>query len=99
MDQWAAKYLEDWRADFGDEPDAEQCLRFQWAVLEALKTLSSESSSHQQVASSITTAAEAQKDHLEGRSLQQCLQAILFEAATTSPLDPNDLANVILLFM
>ncbi|KAE8146505.1 hypothetical protein BDV25DRAFT_132877 [Aspergillus avenaceus] len=92
MDEWNARYLEQWKADFRDEPDSEKSFAFLKAVLRELKALeTTANSSPQSIASSLTTIIIDQQDPEE--SLLE-FQAVLFEAAISSPLDSRNLADV-----
>ncbi|KZF21460.1 hypothetical protein L228DRAFT_268941 [Xylona heveae TC161] len=96
MDQWSAKYLKDWQDDFAGEPDLVEDLHIQRNLLEALEGLyPSDSSSQQRAASSIATFVKSKSDPEESLIL---FQAILLDAATTSPLQPPDLAQVVVSF-
>lgn len=89
MDEWTAKYLEEWQVDFGDEPNAEQSPRFIQDVLSALKQLPS--SGVETVAPSVIATIKSQQDLEESLDYSQ---GVVFEAAVSSPLDPSDLAQV-----
>ncbi|OJJ83645.1 uncharacterized protein ASPGLDRAFT_127923 [Aspergillus glaucus CBS 516.65] len=89
MDEWTAKYLEEWQVDFGDELNAEQSLRFIQDVLSALKQLPS--SGVETVAPSVIATIKSQQDLEESLDYSQ---GVVFEAAISSPLDSSDLAQV-----
>lgn len=89
MDEWTAKYLEEWQVDFGDEPNAEQSPRFIQDVLSALKQLPS--SGVETVAPSVIATIKSQQDLEESLDYSQ---GVVFEAAVSSPLDSSDLAQV-----
>ncbi|OQE10600.1 hypothetical protein PENFLA_c087G03995 [Penicillium flavigenum] len=97
MDEWNISYLQSWQADFGDEPDAQHSLRFLKDILLELKGLShtesakTTDSSPETVASSIIATIKSQKN--TDAALED-FQAVLFGAATSSLLDPSDLAKV-----
>ncbi|KAE8395087.1 hypothetical protein BDV23DRAFT_179074 [Aspergillus alliaceus] len=97
MDKWTTDYLQSWQADFGNEPDAPHSLQFLEDLLSELKglahTQSAETtdSSSETVALSIIEAIKSRKNP-EGALID--FQAVLFEAAISSPLDPSDLTEV-----
>lgn len=84
MDEWTTKYINEWQADFKNEPNAEQALRFLNDVLPTLKGLPSSGSE--------TVATIKSQPNLEDALVD--FEAVLFEAAISLPLDSSDLAQV-----
>ncbi|ODM22014.1 hypothetical protein SI65_02858 [Aspergillus cristatus] len=89
MDKWTRKYLEEWQVDFGTEPNSEQSLRFLSDVLSTLKELPSSGPE--------TVATIKSQPNLEDALVD--FEAVLFEAAISSPLDSSSLARVIRLLV
>lgn len=96
MDDWTTKYLDGRRADFHDKPDAQQCIDFLEQALQVLETVSEDPHSQRHAASAIAASIQSQTNQ---QSLLRCLQTVLFEAASTSSLQPEHLANVTSLFI
>lgn len=92
MDLWISAYLSEWYEDFSDELDVEHALQFNKTLLERLQELYNGQADTQSTALSMITATKEQND---GSGSLEYVEAILFEAAVSSPLKPHQLAHLV----